>query len=83
MTLAAATTACDRAGNWQQALHLLVRAVNENLSNVVSFGAAVSACEKNEEWQWALDLLSSLLAQSLEVNGVVFSALIDLVLLLD
>ena len=62
---------------------MLIRAVNQNLSNVVSYGAAISACEKNEEWKWALVLLSSLLAQSLEVNGVVFSALIDLVLLLE
>ena len=74
VTIAAAATALDKAGNWQLALLLLLEAQATNLSNIISYGAAISACEQNEEWQQALELLASMVSADLQANAVVYSA---------
>jgi pentatricopeptide repeat domain-containing protein 1 len=55
----AAISACEKAGEWQQALTLLSLMPEVMVvPNEITYNAAISACEKGYQWQLALNLLS-------------------------
>eukprot|EP00434_Breviolum_minutum_P013239 symbB.v1.2.011662.t1/scaffold780.1/size163283/6 len=74
----ASLSACEVAGEWEWALHLL----NEMCGHGVAFGiihysAAISACEKGGAWEYAMALLSDLLQQRLEPDVICYNAAIS------
>ena len=57
----AAVSACEKGGQWKQALSLLKGMQDAGVArNVVSFSAAISACEKGGQWQQALSLFKEM-----------------------
>ena len=56
----AAVSAYEVEGAWQQALALLMEAIEMDLSNIILCSAVISACDKGKQWQRALFLLNSL-----------------------
>ena len=52
-------TACEKAGQWHQALGQLVgMRHNYFLPNLISYSSAIIACEKSGKWKHALGLLA-------------------------
>ncbi|CAE8626802.1 unnamed protein product [Polarella glacialis] len=59
ITYSAAISACEKGGQWQQALNLLSLMPEARVvPNEITYNAAISACEKGGQWQLALNLLS-------------------------
>ncbi|CAJ1400074.1 unnamed protein product [Effrenium voratum] len=57
----AAISACDRAGQWQQALTLLYRSLLCFVKTVLfCYNSAISACARAAEWQLSVILLAEL-----------------------
>ncbi|CAL1152244.1 unnamed protein product [Cladocopium goreaui] len=58
----AAISACEKGGQWQQALNLF-RAMPKAkaIPDSISYNAAISACEKGSQWQQALNLFEAVL----------------------
>ena len=81
-TLSSTISACEAAGQWQRALHILQSAMNENATvalNVYCFNAAISACEKGGAWVEALEIYEKMKDQGgteLRPNLVTVSSLI-------
>ena len=81
-TLSSTISACEAAGQWQRALHILQSAMNDNVSvalNVYCFNAAISACEKGGAWVEALEIYEKMKEQGgteLRPNLVTVSSLI-------
>ena len=81
-TLSSTISACEAAGQWQRALHILQSAMNDNASvalNVYCFNAAISACEKGGAWVEALEIYEKMKEQGgteLRPNLVTVSSLI-------
>ena len=61
----AAISACQKAWNWQAALHLMSEMP---ASNVVSFSTALSACQKGFQWEQALHLFREMGATRVDRN---------------
>ncbi|CAE7242487.1 unnamed protein product [Symbiodinium sp. CCMP2592] len=56
----AAISACDRRGQWQEALAVLTSIPARSWQlNEISFNAAITACEKGQHWRAALSLFRS------------------------
>lgn len=50
-------SACERAGQWQLALHLLQLLKRSKLEmDVVSYGGVANVCAKARSWQFAVEL---------------------------
>ncbi|CAK0841632.1 unnamed protein product [Prorocentrum cordatum] len=63
----AVTSACEKGGQWQQALALLSGLLAVKLEpDVISYSAVISTCEKGEQWQRALSLFSEMSETKLE-----------------
>ena len=81
-TLSSTISACEAAGQWQRALHILQSSMNDNVSvalNVYCFNAAISACEKGGAWVEALEIYEKMKEQGgteLRPNLVTVSSLI-------
>jgi pentatricopeptide repeat protein len=81
-TLSSTISACEAAGQWQRALHILQSAMNDDASvalNVYCFNAAISACEKGGAWVEALEIYEKMKAQGgseLRPNLVTVSSLV-------
>lgn len=56
----AAVSGYEVEGAWQQALALLMEAIEMDLANIILCSAVISACDKGKQWQRALFLLNSL-----------------------
>ena len=55
ITYFAAISACEKGGEWQQALGLLaVTQTADLVPNIITYNAAISACAKGQQWQQAL-----------------------------
>ena len=60
ITCSAATSACEKGGEWPQALeHMSMIAGSRIQMNNISCNAAIRACEKDGEWSHALELVST------------------------
>ncbi|CAK9083894.1 Pentatricopeptide repeat-containing protein At2g31400 [Durusdinium trenchii] len=72
-------SACEKSGQWTQALVLLDLLRKRMLQeDVVLFNALISACEKCEEWQRSLLLLAELEADaSLRPNVITYNAVMS------
>ena len=71
----AAISACERAGQWEAALHLLsslssVQAVREE----IMYTSAIGACARSLQWQRAIQLLSAMRAEVVEPTEISYSA---------
>ena len=56
-----AISATEKAGQWEQAVQLLVAMSEESINpDTISFNAAISACARPGEWQIALALAASM-----------------------
>ena len=61
----AAFSACEKGGQWEQALSLLKEMQDAGVTpDVISPSAAISACEKGGQWEQALSLLKEMLVAS-------------------
>ncbi|CAK0822633.1 unnamed protein product [Prorocentrum cordatum] len=70
ISYSAGISACEKAGQWRQALLLLGELQDARLEpNVISYSAAISACEKGGQWQMALSLLLELRSAKLEPDA--------------
>ena len=60
IALCAATSACEKGAQWEQALSLLADMKKAGVTpDVISFNAATSACEKGAQWEQALSWLAN------------------------
>lgn len=84
-TYSSAISACEAAGEWQQALGILQSILDESGNNVPSslnlycFNAAISACEKAGAWVECLDIYERMKlrgGRSLQPNAVTISSLV-------
>eukprot|EP00959_Pyramimonas_sp_CCMP1952_P443997 9295455-Pyramimonas_sp.AAC.1 len=65
----AGISACEKAGQWEQALLLLGELQEARIDpTVISCSAGISACEKRGQWQHALSVLGGLWDASVEPN---------------
>eukprot|EP00438_Fugacium_kawagutii_P023093 Skav220076 [mRNA] locus=scaffold262:170477:180681:+ [translate_table: standard] len=76
----ASTSACERASEWQRALHAMhphlgeMSLVAHLQPNLLSFSSAISACEKAGAWQKAIDLLHSASEARISPDVIIYSA---------
>eukprot|EP00438_Fugacium_kawagutii_P010387 Skav220387 [mRNA] locus=scaffold639:162903:163631:- [translate_table: standard] len=74
----AAISACEKGGQWQQALTLFEAMPKAMISpNVVSFSAAISACQKGGQWQQALTLFEAIPKTSIPPTVICYNAAIS------
>ncbi|CAK0888168.1 unnamed protein product [Prorocentrum cordatum] len=67
----AGISACEKGGQWQQALSLLSGMRERKLEpNVIFYSAGVSACEKSGRWEQALHLLIEAREVKLELDVI-------------
>ena len=67
MSLSAVISACEKAAEWEAAVHLLSQA--DDLAATVTFSAAISAYEKAAEWLVASALLQQLRGAALQLDA--------------
>ncbi|CAK0863377.1 unnamed protein product [Prorocentrum cordatum] len=74
----AGISACEKGGQWEQALRMLseIRCVKLE-PNLISYSAGISTCEKGEQWEWAVSLLNEMLRLKLE-PGVISATMLGL-----
>ena len=71
-------TAYEKAGQWHQALGLLVgRRHNDSLPKVMSCSSGISACEKSGHWQRAILLLLEMGQYDLRPNVISYNCAIQ------
>ena len=71
VSYSAGISACEKGGQWQQALLLLSEMWLAKLKpDVISYSGGISACEKGEQWQRAFALLSEMLEAKLEPDVI-------------
>ena len=59
ISFSAGISACEKSGNWQQALQLLSDMQADGVqADVICINAGISACEKAGQWQMALHIFS-------------------------
>eukprot|EP00435_Cladocopium_sp_Y103_P018947 s3611_g4.t1 len=76
----AVISACEKGGQWEQALSLFQAMPKAQISpNVISYSAAISACEKGGQWEQALTLFETMLSSQVDPNIVSYNALLDCV----
>ncbi|CAK0819864.1 unnamed protein product [Prorocentrum cordatum] len=75
ISYSAATSACGKGGEWQQALSLISQM---RLATVkpdgFTYSAGISACETGEQWQRALALIREMRETKLEPDANTYSA---------
>ena len=78
ISFSATISACEKAGQWQRALHLFsFMPLAAVLPDAISFSAAISAVEKVGEWQMALCLFEAMNEASVRPDVISFSATIS------
>ncbi|CAE8614882.1 unnamed protein product, partial [Polarella glacialis] len=74
----AAISACEKGGQWQQALNLLSLMPEASVApNEITYNATMSACEKGGQWQLALSLLSLMPEARVVPDKITYSAAIS------
>lgn len=86
-TYSATISACESAGEWQRALGVLQRMIDDENDldgepsrlNLYCFNAAISACEKGHAWVEALELYERMLeiGDPVQPNVVTLSSLLE------
>ena len=77
ISLNAVLSACEKAGQWQMASHLLQSVALQKIeADTVSYNAVVASCEDGK-WEFALALLCDMLAASLLPDRVTYNAAIS------
>ena len=72
----AGISACEKGGQWPEALSLLREMDQVKLEpNVISYNAGVSACEKGKQWPEALSLLREMEEVKVEPNVILTTML--------
>ncbi|CAK9049375.1 Pentatricopeptide repeat-containing protein At2g31400 [Durusdinium trenchii] len=65
-------SSCEKAGEWQQALHFLEYMDTVAVEpSIISYNAAISACEKANHWRQALELFTLASTQTRLAGDVV------------
>jgi len=78
ISYSAAISACEKEGQWQQALILLREMESRGISpGTISYNAAISACEKGGQWQRALALLREMESRGIVPDTISYSAAIS------
>ena len=73
----ASISACQKGGQWQQALMLFYAMPKVRISpDIYSYGASISACDKGSRWQHALLLFGSMPDSTVQPNWVAYNALL-------
>lgn len=70
-------SACEKAGEWQQATKMLELLVNLEMADLISFNALLSACEKGNSWSAALHLLKDMEDRELTPDVISYSAVVS------
>ncbi|CAL1143597.1 unnamed protein product [Cladocopium goreaui] len=73
----ATMSACERSGEWQQALSCLCNMPGHLQADVVSYNATISACEKGNQWQSAWHLFHQISQHHLQPTIISFNACIS------
>merc|ERR1712032_1644394 len=70
----AAISACEKGGQWQQALSLLSEKLESKLEpDIISYSAGITACEKGGAWHLALSLLIGMRESKLDPDVATYS----------
>ncbi|CAK9077169.1 Pentatricopeptide repeat-containing protein At2g31400 [Durusdinium trenchii] len=70
--------ACDKCGQWQQALKLFDAMPQAKVQpDVISYSAAISACEKGGQWQQALKLFDAMPQAKVQPDVISFNSTIS------
>ena len=78
ISYSAVISACEKGGQWEQALTLFQAMPKAKISpNVVSYSAGISACEKGGQWEQALTLFESMRGSHVDPDIVSYNALLD------
>merc|ERR1711904_202411 len=74
----AAISACEKGGQWEQALALLDKMRKNGVTppDVISFNAAISACGKGGQWRRAVSLLDEMPKCGVTPDVISFNAAI-------
>ncbi|CAE8586890.1 unnamed protein product [Polarella glacialis] len=79
VTYNAAISACEKSGQWQQALSLLSLMPEARVvPNEITYSAAISACEKAGQWQLGLNLLSRMPEARVVPDQITYNAAITM-----
>ena len=74
----AAISACEKGGQWQQALTLFQDMLEGGIRHdIISYNATISACEKGGQWQRALTLFQELPEATMSPNVISYNAAIN------
>ena len=78
ITFSSAISACEKAGQWKEALKLLAMSrVSRVFPNVVTYNASISACAgKNGEWEQAMQLFWDMMLERLRHNNITYNAVV-------
>ena len=78
ISYSAAISACEKGGQWQEALTLFEVMFKAKVQpNVFSYSAAISACEKGGQWQEALTLFDAMPKAQNQPNVISYNAAIS------
>jgi len=78
ISYSAAISACEKGGQWQEALKLFREMSEKGIQpNVISYSAAISACEKGGQWQEALKLFREMSEEGIQPNVISYNAAIS------
>ena len=78
ITYSATISACEKGGEWQEALRLFNEMDGKRVPrDTITYNATISACEKGGEWQEALRLFNEMDAKRVPRNPITYSATIS------
>ena len=75
----AAVSACEKGGQWQEAMTLFEAMPKAQIQpNVISYNAGISACEKGGQWQEALALFEAMPKAQIQQDVISYSAAVTM-----
>ncbi len=74
----AAISACEKGGQWEQAMQLLQQMVKQGITpNVISYNAAISACEKVGQCEHAIKLFGDMEKEGIKRDVITYNVAIS------
>ena len=78
ITDSAAILACEKGGQWEEALGLLSEMASKGVEcDTVTYSAAISACEKGCQWEEELGLLREMTSEGVKQDTITYSVAIS------